>query len=195
GFLFSAVSSYMAGLVGSSNHPTSGMTIATLLFSALVLLAMLGPEATQGAAAAIMIGAVVCVAAAMGGDNLQDLKAGHIVGATPWKQQAMLAVGAMASALVMTPILNLLLQAYGFGPATPEQPNSLAAPQAMLMASVARGVFGGDLPWDMVGLGALIGVITVAFDQWLAKREAKFRVPVLAAAIGIYLPLELMTPI
>ena len=195
GFLFSAVSSYMAGLVGSSNNPTSGMTIATLLFSALVLLAMLGPEATHGAAAAIMIGAVVCVAAAMGGDNLQDLKAGHIVGATPWKQQAMLAVGAMASALVMTPILNLLLQAYGFGPATPEQPNSLAAPQAMLMASVARGVFGGDLPWDMVGLGALIGVITVAFDQWLAKREAKFRVPVLAAAIGIYLPLELMTPI
>src|SRR5690606_22114532 len=103
GFLFAAVSSYMAGLVGSSNNPTSGMTIATLLFSALVLLGMLGPDAANGAAAAIMIGAVVCVAAAIGGDNLQDLKAGHLVGATPWKQQAMLAVGALASAVVMTP--------------------------------------------------------------------------------------------
>ncbi len=195
GFLFAAVSSYMAGLVGSSNNPTSGMTIATLLFSALVLLAMMGPEAANGAAAAIMIGAVVCVASAMGGDNLQDLKAGHLVGATPWKQQAMLAVGAFASALVMTPILNLLLQAYGFGPATPEHPNSLTAPQATLMASVARGVFGGDLPWSMVGTGAVIGVITILFDQWLEKRGATFRVPVLAAAIGIYLPLELMTPI
>ncbi|HWP94877.1 MAG TPA: oligopeptide transporter, OPT family [Gammaproteobacteria bacterium] len=195
GFLFAAVSSYMAGLVGSSNNPTSGMTIATLLFAALVLLALMGPDATTGPAAAIMIGAVVCCAAAIGGDNLQDLKAGYLVGATPWKQQVMLAVGAVASALVMAPVLNLLLAAYGLGPATPEHPNSLLAPQATLMASVARGVFGDNLPWDMVGVGALVGAIIIAIDKLLAARGSNFRVPVLAAAIGIYLPLELTTPI
>lgn len=195
GFLFSAVSSYMAGLVGSSNNPISGMTIATLLFSSLVLLAMLGPDAVNGPAAAILIGAVVCVAAAIGGDNLQDLKAGYIVGATPWKQQMMLAVGAVTSALVMAPVLNLLLQAYGLGPATPENPNSLTAPQATLMSSVALGVFGGNLPWSMIGIGILVGGATIATDKWLAHRGATFRIPVLAAAIGIYLPLELTTPI
>ncbi|HET9680148.1 MAG TPA: oligopeptide transporter, OPT family, partial [Gammaproteobacteria bacterium] len=100
GFLFSAVSSYMAGIVGSSNNPTSGMTIATLLFASLVLLMVMGGESTSGPAAAIMIGAVVCVAAAIGGDNLQDLKAGYLVGATPWKQQVMLIVGVVASAFV-----------------------------------------------------------------------------------------------
>ncbi|HEX7047282.1 MAG TPA: oligopeptide transporter, OPT family [Gammaproteobacteria bacterium] len=195
GFVFSAVSSYMAGLVGSSNNPTSGMTIATLLFAALVLAALLGRDAANGAAAAVMIGAVVCVAAAIGGDNLQDLKAGYLVGATPWKQQIMLVVGAVASALVMAPILNLLLQAYGLGPATADTPNSLTAPQATLMASVASGVFGGGLPWGMVGLGVFVGAVVIALDKWLEHRGSTFRVPVLAAAIGIYLPLELLTPI
>lgn len=195
GFLFAAVSSYMAGLVGSSNNPTSGMTIATLLFAALVLLAMLGPDAANGAAAAVMIGAVVCVAAAIGGDNLQDLKAGYLVGATPWKQQVMLVVGVVVSALVMAPVLNLLLHAYGLGPATLDHPNPLTAPQATLMASVAQGVFGGKLPWDMVGAGVVVGAITIALDKWLAARGKTFRIPVLAAAIGIYLPLELTTPI
>jgi putative OPT family oligopeptide transporter len=195
GFLFSAVSSYMAGLVGSSNNPISGMTIATLLFASLILLALIGPDPVTGPAAAILIGGVVCCAAAVGGDNLQDLKAGHIVGATPWKQQVMLAVGAVVSALVMAPVLNLLLGAYGIGMATAEHPNPLNAPQANLMASVAKGVFGGGLPWDMIIIGVVAGALIIALDKFLIHRKVDFRVPVLAAAIGIYLPLEVTAPI
>jgi putative OPT family oligopeptide transporter len=195
GFLFVSVSGYLAGLVGSSNNPVSGITIATILFASLVLMLLLGKASTIGPVAAIMIGAVVCCAAAVGGDNLQDLKAGYLVGATPWKQQVMLAIGAFSCALVMAPVLNLLAAAYGIGAPTPEHPNSLAAPQAMLMASVARGLFGGDLPWTMIGLGAVVGAFVIALDEWLKSRKSSFRVPVLGAAIGIYLPLELMVPI
>jgi len=195
GFMFSAVSAYMSGLVGSSNNPISGMTIATLLFSALVLLWLKGADFASGAAAAILIGAVVACAAAIGGDNLQDLKAGHLVGATPWKQQVMLAVGAFVSALVMAPVLNLLVNAYGIGAATLEHPDPLSAPQANLMASVADGVFGGGLPWDMITIGVVIGAIIIALDKWLEVSGRTFRVPVLAAAIGIYLPLEVTAPI
>ena len=115
GFLFCSVSAYMAGLVGSSNNPVSGITICTILFAALVLILLMGRNAALGPVAAIMIGAVVCCAACIGGDNLQDLKCGYIVGATPWKQQVMLAIGAASSALVMAPVLNLLLKAYGIG--------------------------------------------------------------------------------
>jgi putative OPT family oligopeptide transporter len=195
GFLFVSVSGYLAGLVGSSNNPVSGITIATILFASVVLMLLLGADSPIGAVAAIMIGAVVCCAAAVGGDNLQDLKAGYIVGATPWKQQLMLGIGALSCALVMAPVLNLLAQAYGIGPATAEHPNSLNAPQATLMASVARGMFGGELPWDMIALGGVVGAAIIAFDSWLKSRSSTFRVPVLAAAIGIYLPLELMVPI
>jgi len=204
GFLFVSVSAYLAGLIGSSNNPVSGITISTILFASAVLVLLLGKSgmspvgaggAPLGAVAAIMIGAVVCCAAAVGGDNLQDLKAGYLVGATPWKQQLMLGIGAFSCALIMAPVLNLLAQAYGIGAPTPEHPNSLAAPQANLMASVARGLFGGELPWAMIGIGALIGALVIAFDEWLKSRKARFRVPVLAAAIGIYLPLELMVPI
>jgi len=195
GFLFVSVSAYLAGLVGSSNNPVSGITIATILFASVVLMLLLGADSPIGAVAAIMIGAVVCCAAAVGGDNLQDLKAGYIVGATPWKQQLMLGIGAFSCALIMAPVLNLLATAYGIGPATPEHPNSLNAPQATLMASVAKGMFGGKLPWDMIIAGSVIGAIIIAFDEWLKKRGSHFRVPVLAAAIGIYLPLELMVPI
>src|SRR3546814_622390 len=195
GFLFVSVSAYLAGLVGSSNNPVSGITIATILFASLVLVLLLGRDSPIGAIAAIMIGAVVCCAAAVGGDNLQDLKAGYIVGATPWKQQLMLAIGAFSCALIMAPVLNLLAQAYGIGAPTPEHPNSLAAPQATLMASVANGMFGGKLPWTMIAIGAAIGAAIIALDEWLKARKSNFRVPVLAAAIGIYLPLELMVPI
>ena len=153
GFLFSAVAAYMSGLVGSSNNPVSGITIATILFSALLLLWLLDREADAGPVAAIMIGGVICCAAAIAGDNLQDLKAGYIVGATPWRQQVMQAVGVVSAVLLMAPILNLLLQAYGIGAPTPERPDSLPAPQATLMASVARGVFGDGLPWPMVAWG------------------------------------------
>ncbi|MDG6347388.1 oligopeptide transporter, OPT family [Luteimonas sp. 8-5] len=195
GFLFVSVSAYLAGLVGSSNNPVSGITIATILFAALVLMLLLGRESPIGAVAAIMIGAVVCCAAAVGGDNLQDLKAGYIVGATPWKQQLMLMIGAFSCALIMAPVLNLLAQAYGIGAPTAEHPNPLAAPQATLMASVAKGMFGGQLPWNMIAIGGVIGFAIIGFDSWLKSRNSSFRVPVLAAAIGIYLPLELMVPI
>lgn len=195
GFLFVSVSAYLAGLVGSSNNPVSGITIATILFASVVLMFLLGKDSPIGAVAAIMIGAVVCCAAAVGGDNLQDLKAGYIVGATPWKQQLMLGIGAFSCALIMAPVLNLLSAAYGIGAPTPEHPNSLAAPQATLMASVARGMFGGELPWDIIAMGAVVGALIIAFDEILKRRGSKFRVPVLAAAIGIYLPLELMVPI
>ena len=195
GFLFVSVSAYLAGLVGSSNNPVSGITIATILFASVVLMFLLGRDSPIGAVAAIMIGAVVCCAAAVGGDNLQDLKAGYIVGATPWKQQLMLAIGAISCALIMAPVLNLLSTAYGIGAPTAEHPNALSAPQATLMASVAKGMFGGELPWTMIAIGAVIGAVVIAFDEWLKSRGSKFRVPVLAAAIGIYLPLELMVPI
>jgi putative OPT family oligopeptide transporter len=195
GFLFCSVSAYMAGLVGSSNNPVSGITIATILFAALVLLGFLGKSSAIGPVAAVMIGAVVCCAACVAGDNLQDLKAGYLVGATPWRQQVMLAIGSVSCALIMSWVLNVLAQSYGIGPRTPQHPQSLEAAQANLMASVAKGIFGGHLPWDMIGIGALIGVAVIILDQVLKSRGAKFRVPVLAAAIGIYLPLETMVPI
>ena len=195
GFLFCSVSAYMAGLVGSSNNPVSGITICTILFASLVLLMLMGKDAALGPVAAIMIGAVVCCAACIGGDNLQDLKCGYLVGATPWKQQVMLAIGAASSALVMAPVLNLLLKAYGIGVPTAEHPSPLIAPQATLMASVAKGMFGGHLPWGMIAIGGAIGAAVIAWDLWLKKRGSEFRAPVLAVAVGIYLPLELAVPI
>jgi len=195
GFLFSSVSAYMAGLVGSSNNPVSGITIGTILFASLVLTLLMGRGAPLGPVAAIMIGAVVCCAAAVAGDNLQDLKCGYMIGATPWRQQVMLAIGAISCALVMAPVLNLLAKAYGIGVPTAEQPNPLLAPQATLMASVAKGMFGGELPWGLIWIGVAIGAAIIIVDEILKKRGANFRVPVLAAAVGIYLPLDLMVPI
>jgi len=156
---------------------------------------MLGRASPIGAVATIMIGAVVCGAACIGGDNLQDLKCGYMLGATPWKQQVMLAVGGVSSALIMAPVLNLLAQAYGIGVPTEAHPNPLLAPQANLMASVAQGIFGGELPWTMIGIGAAIGAVIIALDEFLKKSGASFRTPVLACAVGIYLPIELSVPI
>ena len=189
GFLFSAVAAYMAGMVGSSNNPISGVTIATILFSSLLLLLLLGENSDVGAPAAIMIGAVVCCAAAIGGDNLQDLKTGHIVGATPWKQQVMQIVGTVSAALVLGLVLDILHTAYTIGSPT------LSAPQATLMKSVADGVFNGNLPWTMVGFGAIIGVIIILIDIRQENMGSDFRVPILAVAVGIYLPIELTVPI
>jgi len=195
GFVFTSVSAYMAGLVGSSNNPVSGITICTILFSSLLLVLLMGRGAALGPVAAIMIGSVVCCAASIGGDNLQDLKAGQLVGATPWRQQVMLAIGAVSCALVMAPVLNLLLHAYGIGAPTAEHPNALLAPQATLMASVAKGMFGGDLPWGMIAIGGAIGIAIILVDQYLKRSNAPFRAPVLAVAVGVYLPLELSVPI
>ncbi|MHC4530396.1 MAG: OPT family oligopeptide transporter [Planctomycetota bacterium] len=195
GFLFSAVAGYMAGLVGSSNNPISGVTIATVLVSALLLLLLMGKGAEIGPAAAMIIGSVVCWAAAIAGDNMQDLKAGYIVQATPWKQQVMQLVGTVSAAFVMAPVLMLLLSAYGFAGHSSAQDNPLAAPQANLMASVSKGVFQGQLPWLFVGMGAVLAVAVIVLDEYLVRRGSSFRTPVLAVAIGIYLPLELEVPI
>jgi putative OPT family oligopeptide transporter len=195
GFLFSAVAGYMAGLVGSSNNPISGVTIATVTVSALLLLLLMGKGAEHGAPAAIIIGAVVCCAAAIAGDNMQDLKAGQIIKSTPWKQQLMQMVGTLSAALVLAPVLMLLLNAYGFAGHESAKTNPLIAAQANLMAAVAKGVFDGDLPWNIIGIGALFAVGVIVLDEILAKRGATFRAPVLAVTIGVYLPFELEVPI
>lgn len=208
GFLFSSVAGYMAGLVGSSNNPISGVTIATILLTSLILLWLLGSQidfavdaarATTAAATAILVGAVVCCAAAIAGDNMQDLKAGYLVGATPVKQQIMQMVGVVAAALVLAPILEVLFQAYGLGDVFPragmDASQALQAPQATLMSSVADGVFQRNLPWTMIAIGAIIAVAIILFDKMLEKRDSNFRAPVLAVAVGIYLPLELSVPI
>jgi putative OPT family oligopeptide transporter len=195
GFLFSSVAGYMSGLVGSSNNPISGVTIATILTSSLLLVVWLGTGSATGPASAIFIGAVVACGAAIAGDNMQDLKAGRILGATPFKQQIMQVVGVAAAAFVMAPVLTLLLTAYGIGPSTVDHPNSLAAPQATLMAAVAQGVFGAGLPWGIVSWGMAIAVAIIILDLYLEKKGSEFRTPVLAVAVGIYLPFELEVPI
>ena len=189
GFLFSAVAAYMAGVVGSSNNPVSGVTIATILFASLLLLALLGTGSGVGAASAVMVGAVVCCAAAIGGDNLQDLKAGNILGATPYKQQIMQIIGTVSSAVVLGLVLDILHTAYTIGSPT------LSAPQATLMKSVSDGVFTGNLPWNFVFIGGIIAIILILIDLRQEKIGSDFRVPVLAVAVGIYLPITLTVPI
>ncbi len=192
GFLFSAVAGYMAGLVGSSNNPISGVTIATILTTAIMLVLLMGTsDPGRGAAGAILVGAVVCCAAAIAGDNMQDLKAGHILGATPKNQQVMQMIGVVAGALLIAPVLNLLLASKGIGSPTIDHPDPLSAPQATLMMSVASGIFGGELPWNIILIGAAIGVVIIIADLYLKKINSNFRMPVLAVAVGLYLPFEL----
>ena len=195
GFLFSSVSGYMAGLVGSSNNPVSGITICTILFASLVLMWLVGENSSIGAVAVVFIGAVVCNAAAVAGDNLQDLKAGHLIGATPWRQQVMLGVGVIASAAVMAPVLNVLQFAYGIGEPAHPGVKALPAPQANLVKSVAEGMFGGKLPGGAIAIGALVGVLIILTDLYLKRRGSRWSAPVLAVAVGIYLPLDVSTPI
>lgn len=194
-FLFSSVAAYMAGLVGSSSNPVSGVTIATIMVASLLLVLFMGSGHPAGPAAALVIGAVVCCAAAMGGDNLQDLKTGHLVGATPWKQQVMQVVGVLTGALVLVPVLSLLQAKYGIGEPTIDHPHPLSAPQATLMASLTRSVFGAGLPWHLVGLGATLGVLVILLDRRQEARGSDFRLPVLAVALGVYLPLKLSAAI
>ncbi len=192
GFLFSAVAGYMAGLVGSSNNPISGVTIATILTTALLLLLLMGTsDPAKGAAGAILVGAIVCCAAAIAGDNMQDLKAGHILGSTPRNQQIMQMVGVVSGALLIAPILNLLLTSKGIGVPTLLYPHPLSAPQATLMMSVASGIFGGNLPWGIIIIGGVIGVLIIAADEYFKRKKSNFKMPVLAVAVGLYLPFEL----
>jgi putative OPT family oligopeptide transporter len=195
GFLFSAVAGYMAGLVGSSNNPISGITIATIVVSSLLLLVLMGKGAENGPAAAIIVGSVVCCAAAIAGDNMQDLKAGRLVGATPWKQQVMQIVGTLSGAIIIAPVLMLLHEAYGFKGQEGAGKDALAAVQANLMASVSQGVFKGEMPWNFAFIGMGVAVAIIILDLFLEARKSSFRTPVLAVAIGFYLPLELSVPI
>ena len=177
GFFFAAVSARMVGLVGSSNNPISGMTIATLVVSSFVLKTC-GVAGAAGMTASIAIGSVVCIVAALAGDTAQDLKTGHIVGATPWKQQLGELVGAIAAAFTVAGVLYLLHKAWGFGS------DQLSAPQATLMKSIVEGMMGGEMSWGLLALGA--GIATVL---------EICRVPVMACALGIYLPVRINSTI
>jgi putative OPT family oligopeptide transporter len=194
-FLFCSVSGYMAGLVGSSNDPVSGMIISTILAASAMLLVLTHGNAVVGPVAAVMIGAAVCCALSVAADNVQDLKCGQLIGATPWRQQLMLCIGVVTSATVIAPVLNLLARAYGIGAPDAVHLHPLLAPQATMMAAVSKGLFGGSLPLNMIGIGALIGAAVIMLDEWLRRSGAGFRAPVLAVAVGIYLPLDLNVPI
>jgi putative OPT family oligopeptide transporter len=184
-FIFSSVSGYMAGLVGSTNDPVSGMIISTILASSAMLLVLTHGNAFLGPVAAVMIGATVCSALSIAGDNTQDLKCGQLVGATPWKQQVIMAIGAVTSALVLAPVLNLLNHAYGIGVADATHAHPLLAPQATMIAAVSKGMFGGKLPWTIILIGVALGVVVIIIDEILKARKSTFRTPVLAVAVGI----------
>ena len=177
GFFFAAVSAQTVGLVGSSNNPVSGMTIATLVVASFVLKTC-GTAGAAGMVAAIAVGSVVCIVAALAGDTAQDLKTGHLLGATPWKQQVGELVGAIAAAFAISVVLLLMHRAWGFGSDT------ISAPQAMLMKSIVEGIMGGNLPWGLLGVGVGIAAIL-----------ALLRLPVMPCALGIYLPVRLNTTI
>ncbi len=191
-FFFVAVSSYIVGLVGSSNNPISGMTICALIFASIVLL-LLGMTGTTGILAALGVAGVVCCAAATAGDTSQDLKTGFLLKATPWRQQTAQFIGVVFPSLLIAPILTLLHEGYGIGTGTE---GSLRAPQATLFASIAQALFGaGAMPWTMVVIGMGIGIALIATDEMLRKRGSRFRAHVMPVAVGIYLPLSLSTPI
>ena len=173
GFFFATVSSRMVGLVGSSNNPVSGMAIATLLVTTLILKAT-GDGGAHGMQGAIAIGSIICIVAAIAGDTSQDLKTGYLLGATPKKQQLGEVVGVVASAFAIGGTLYLLDQAWGFGS------QELGAPQATLMKMIIEGVMGGDLPWNLVFIGVFVAIIIEVLG-----------IPVLPFAIGVYLPVQL----
>ena len=173
GFFFATVSARMVGLVGSSNNPISGMTIATLVVATLALRET-GTAGAAGMVAAIAVGSVVCIVAAIAGDTAQDLKTGNILGATPWKQQTGEVIGVIASSLAIGGVLILLHRAWGFGS------DAISAPQAMMMKSIVEGIMGDGLPWGLIAGGAVFAVVLTIF-----------RVPVMPVAIGMYLPVGL----
>lgn len=193
GFFASVIAAYMAGLVGSSNNPIGGVTVSVLLITSLLLRAYLGTSSSVGPPAAIFVAAMAACAGSISGDNMQDLKTGHVLGATPWKQQVMLILGVAVSALFMPPIMNLLNDAYGFGADAGD--NALPAPQASLMESVATGVIQGGLPWGFVGAGAGVAIVVITIDQLLKRYNIPFAFPVLGFAVGFYLPLATGVPI
>jgi len=189
-FFGSSIAGYLAGIVGSSNNPVSGITIMSLLFTALMLKA-LGLSGSLGMTSTILVAGVICMAAAIAGDTMQDLATGYMVGATPKRQQIFEIMGTVSAALVMAPILNLLIRAYGIAGTASATENALPAPQAFLMASVTRGVFEGTLNWTMVYVGAGLAILLIIFDEILAAKGSNFRTPVMPVAVGLYLPFSL----
>jgi putative OPT family oligopeptide transporter len=195
GFLIAAVCGYMAGLIGSSNSPISGVGILTIVSCAGLLLLFVIPsaETTHALVAfALFVTAIVFAVATISNDNLQDLKTGQLVGASPRRQQIALIVGVIAGAVVIPPILDLLAHAYGFAGAANLHTivaKPLPAPQATLISALAQGVIGGNLNWSMIGIGALLGVALVGLDEFLGWMKWT-RLPPLAVGIGIYLPMS-----
>jgi putative OPT family oligopeptide transporter len=202
GGFIATVAGYMAGLIGASNSPVSGIGILAIVSGALLLALFAQPALGQGATNALVAFALFAVAivfsiATISNDNLQDLKTGQLVGASPWRQQVALIVGVIAGSLVIGPVLNLLNQAYGF----PGDPNRaaivaepLAAPQATLISTLARGVLNAELDWGLIGMGAGIGLAMVFIDEILGFLKL-MRIPPLAVGIGIYLPMDVTQPV
>ena len=194
-FFVSAVCGYMAGLIGSSNSPLSGIGILVVIGAALLLVIgikpYVGPDATKALMAfALFTTAVIFNVAAIANNNLQDLKTGQLVDATPWKQQVALIIGVLAGAVVIPPVLNLVNQAYGFvgAPGAELRPSPLPAPQAGLISSLAQGVIAADIDWSLIRMGIYIGIGIIVLDAVLARGTKHMRVPPLAVGLGIYLP-------
>ncbi|MDA1265879.1 MAG: oligopeptide transporter, OPT family [Planctomycetota bacterium] len=188
-FFFTAVASYIVGLVGNSNSPVSGMTITSVLVAG-GLFSLFGFEGTKGMVAIIGVAAVVCCVASTAGDVCNDLKTGSMVGASPRHQQTMQLMGVAVAAFVMAPVLNLMHATEVIGS------KALPAPQAQLFESLAKGLMGeGDLPWGVVGIGAILGVVILGIDRALAASGSKFRAHLMPIAVGIYLPFGVATPI
>jgi putative OPT family oligopeptide transporter len=195
GFVVAGVAGYMAGLIGSSNSPVSGIGILAVVACASILVLLIAPSpANQMAlvAFALFVTSIILACATISNDNLQDLKTGQLVGASPRRQQIALIVGVAAGAVVIPPVLNLLARAYGFAGAANVgvvAQNPLPAPQATLISALAQGVIGGDLNWTMIGIGVLVGVGLIVLDAALGA-AGKLRIPPLAVGIGIYLPMS-----
>ncbi len=194
GLFISTVCGYMAGLIGSSNSPVSGVGILAVLVAALLMAGVVRPLVGAGLGPALVAFALfattfVFSAAIIGNDNLQDLKTGQLVGATPWKQQVALIVGVLVGAAVIPPVLDLLNKAYGFAGVPGVDPaHALSAPQASLISSLAKGVIQGELDWSLIGIGAAIGVLVIAADELLGKL-GRPRLAPLAVGMGVYLPM------
>ena len=191
GAFIAAVCGYMAGLIGASNSPISGVGILSIIAAALLIGAVAGSGGDRAPLVvyALTVTAVVFGVATISNDNLQDLKTGQLVGATPWRQQVALIFGVFFGSLVIPPVLSLLNQAYGFAGAPGAGPMALPAPQAALISALAKGVLGGTLDWRMIGYGAVAGAVIVAVDMALAK-GGRMRCPPLAVGLGIYLPMQ-----
>jgi len=193
GLVIASVCGYMAGLIGASNSPVSGIGILSVVAASLMLVGMFGrnldPGTTQALIAyALIVTGIVFGVATISNDNLQDLKTGQLVGATPWKQQVALIFGVIFGSLVIPPVLSVLNASFGFAGVAGASADALPAPQAALISSLAKGVLGGDLRWDLIGIGALIGAGVILVDEVLA-RTTKLRLPPLAVGLGIYLPM------